>query len=490
MIASQWWAGVRRLLRTHRRALRLLDTTSVCMVLLACVARPQPAVRPDLGVKPEVVAEETVYQYHPANNGADPLWAYGSTVIARWQDQVAISGLETLADVPPYNNVRCVVYQRREAGWTLAWSDDRLTREPCPVGVFQDGRLILSTNPTLGSGPEPSGGPAQPTLLEFSFENLADPQPSLPAWRTDAPFNQHSYRGLGVDGALSEVLLLNINDSIGQEWSFRDSTGEWIAQGQLSFPYDAASRLLYRLCYPQVALANRQAYVMAISDIEEPVTEYLQYKKAQGSSAFIYVFRKLYYAWTPDIASTPFSAWVELADEEATAGSVHNEDIWMDSDGSAHMLWIESPVEQQLRDAFFPDVKLATDLVHAVVRDGVIVSREVLLHWQEGEPGERVQWARFHGTCNGDLYVLYASRPLGSGASSAGALQNRLARLLPEGGMSGSAAVPLAQPLARFMPASERSGAKCSQRIDMVGSTEQGVIRYARISLIGGGSTR
>ena len=33
--------------------------------------------------EPAVEAEETLYEYLPANNGAGPLWCYGSTCIVR-----------------------------------------------------------------------------------------------------------------------------------------------------------------------------------------------------------------------------------------------------------------------------------------------------------------------------------------------------------------------------------------------------------------------
>jgi hypothetical protein len=275
-----------------------------CLALAACVA--QPAASSPL----DVTAEEIVCHYAPAQNGADPLWAYGSTVITRWQDHVVVSGLETVPGVSPDNNVRCLLYARGADGWSAAWRDENsLTREPCPLGVFQDGRLLLSTNPTLGSGPEPSGGPAQPTLLEFATEDLSAPlETSLPVWAGQPPFDQHSYRGLGVDGARQETLFLNINGYVGQEWAFRDAAGEWSARGRLGFPYDTDTHQVLRLCYPQVALADRQAHVMAISDILEPVPEYRQYKAEQDKNAFLYVFRRLYYAWTPDISSTSFSA--------------------------------------------------------------------------------------------------------------------------------------------------------------------------------------
>ncbi len=49
-------------------------------------------------LRPVVEIEEDVYNYEPANNGAGPLWCFGSTCLARIGDLVFASGLETLKD--------------------------------------------------------------------------------------------------------------------------------------------------------------------------------------------------------------------------------------------------------------------------------------------------------------------------------------------------------------------------------------------------------
>ena len=43
--------------------------------------------------EPVVEIEEDVYTYQPADNGAGPMWSYGSSCIARVGDEVFISGL-------------------------------------------------------------------------------------------------------------------------------------------------------------------------------------------------------------------------------------------------------------------------------------------------------------------------------------------------------------------------------------------------------------
>ena len=57
--------------------------------LSACAAQP---------ILPAVELQETVYTYEPADNGAGPMWCYGSTCIARVGDELFVSGLETIKD--------------------------------------------------------------------------------------------------------------------------------------------------------------------------------------------------------------------------------------------------------------------------------------------------------------------------------------------------------------------------------------------------------
>jgi hypothetical protein len=130
----------------------------IAMLLLYALATSPAADRAPL--RPAVEAEELVYEYTPAENGAGPLWCYGSTCIVRRGENVFVSGLETLAGAKPLNNCRWMLFRRGEKGWELQQADrDGRQREPCPLGLFADGRLFLSTNPTL-TPPDTYGGPA------------------------------------------------------------------------------------------------------------------------------------------------------------------------------------------------------------------------------------------------------------------------------------------------------------------------------------------
>jgi hypothetical protein len=124
-------------------------------------------------LNPTVEIEETIYSYTPANNGAGPMWGHGNTSIVRRGEDVFASGLETLQDIQPLNNTRWMLFKRDDNGWHLAQADETgLQREPCPLGVFSDGRVLLSTNPTL-TPPNSYEGPANPHLLVFDADNAA-----------------------------------------------------------------------------------------------------------------------------------------------------------------------------------------------------------------------------------------------------------------------------------------------------------------------------
>lgn len=62
------------------------------------------------------------------------------------------------------------------------------------------------------------------------------------------------------------VCLLNGNAKTGDQYvAYRDRQGKWHARGKITFPI--------RACYPQVALRDGSAHVVAIGDIVEPVGE-------------------------------------------------------------------------------------------------------------------------------------------------------------------------------------------------------------------------
>lgn len=71
-----------------------------------------------------VEVEEVVTRYRPANNGAGPLWCYGSTVIARHGKDVYLSVIETGEGVPLLCNTRWQLWHRSASGWKIEQSEE------------------------------------------------------------------------------------------------------------------------------------------------------------------------------------------------------------------------------------------------------------------------------------------------------------------------------------------------------------------------------
>jgi len=436
------------------------------------------------GAVPVVEAEELVYTFAPANNGAGPMWCYGSTCIVRMGQDVYVSGLETLPQYKPLNNTCWVLYRRTASGWSVVRKDETgRTREPCPIAMTSDGRLYLSANPTL-TPPDAYNGPSRPEVLLFDTRKLGEPPAVLlPRWEGQPPFTEHSYRGFCADGPHRELLLMNIQGHEAQHWSFRDRMGRWSACGKWVFPmgmeYERPERI--RLCYPVLAMKNRAAHVLAISDIVEPVRQWREFKRQLTGQEWDYDFRRLFYAWTPDVQRQGFGEAVEVASREMTCGHITNLDIHLERPDRAHLLWLERSVwYPQMRDRFFPGTPITVSLETAVVERGRVVRRTTL--WKGGEGADAVQpgYGRFHVTPDGRLFVFGYFH--GTGPDGKAVSENRLLELDRSGSVRRVYPVPLKHPFTSFMTATERAGSPRTRWLDVLG-TASGVdgISYARI---------
>jgi hypothetical protein len=424
-----------------------------------------------------VEVEEEVCKYTPPGNGAGPLWCYGAPLLVRHEDKVFVSAMETGEGVPKLCNTRWQLYGRDETGWGLLFRPQGFReREPSPLVGFADERVFVSVNPSLA----PAGtqyGPCDPHLLEFSVKDLSRLRLRRlrPVWKGETQFTDHSYRGIAADAANGEILLLNIHSRTGEQyWSFLDRERNWSSQGRIRFPI--------RSCYPQVALKNRAAHVLAIGDIVEPNEEWRAYKKEKTGRAWDYVFRRLFYAWTPNVTEKGFAEPLELENLDATAGYIRNLDLWLGPRETAHVLYLKMPVQSALiRDRFFPDAKITTSLEYAVLRKGNVVSRRTLLKGGEGESPEIPGNARFHATGDGKLFVVYYCG--GTTVAGDSVSENRILQILPETG-EGPIRIPLEHPFTTFFTAAERGGSPPSKIVDLFGSGPQPqTLRYARIRL-------
>src|SRR5215467_211223 len=98
------------------RAGNMFRAQSGCFLLFAACAMTFGA-EPNLpALKPFVEAEEEVYSFEPANNGAGPMWCSGSTCLVRCGDNLLASGIQTMSQAKPLNNCRWLLFQRGQTG--------------------------------------------------------------------------------------------------------------------------------------------------------------------------------------------------------------------------------------------------------------------------------------------------------------------------------------------------------------------------------------
>ncbi len=437
--------------------------------------------------QPTVEIEEDVYDYEPANNGAGPMWCHGSTCLVRVGADLFASGLETIAAAKPLNNCRWMLFQRGTQGWRkVCFDESGRTREPSPLVGFPDGRLFLSTNPTLNADPNAYAGPARPELLQFDIHDPSKPARTLlPVWSDQPKFTEHSYRSFAADGPNRELILFQNVGYTHAEWTFLDRGGRWSAQGQLKWPWgaDYSKPQPIRVCYPNVALRNREVHFCGVSDIVEPNEQWRAFKKQLTGREWDYDFRRLFYTWSPDITTGRFQPWVEIASREKTCGWINPGDLWAAPDGRVHILWTERALDERLREEFFPGERQSYSLNYAVVRRGEVLSRRALLTAEEGKTNERPGRGRFHITPDHRLFVFfYVSGSDGSGRPVS---ENRTLEILRDGTVSDAVRVPLARPFTDFMTATPRAGSPPSGTLELLG-VRQGsgtAISFARIKV-------
>lgn len=434
------------------------------------------------------VQESTVYTTTDADNGAGPLWDYHASNIARIGDGVWVSGRSTVPGLPPLNNTECKLWTRTDAGWRLVQTLPGLTREPCPIGVLPGGRLLISTNVTLNPRGKAGGGPAQPGLWEYDTTRPdAAPKLSVPQWRKGASldqFTEHSYRSLAIDRSSGEVFLLQNAGDSHAEWTFRDQAGHWSASGRLDWPMAqvGAGTMPLRVAYMVALVSDRAVHLMGVSDVVEPNSDWREFKRKLTGNPWDYVFRRLYYTWTPDITSEPFRPWTELANHEATAGWIVPGDLWLAPDGILHATWSATGLDERLRDRYFPTRRQSKEIGLATIRDGKILEQQRLLRMLEGRAKLFPHAPRFHATPDGRLFLLFY---MGGNEDGRTDLAGNFLAEVRSGRLQTMVRLPMKMPLAWYVVATSRLGNAPSDFLDILGNArgEELVIRHARVRI-------
>ncbi|MCP4643368.1 MAG: hypothetical protein GY851_23175 [bacterium] len=444
------------------------DSLALTIAVLASVAMCGICRAGEADIEPTVTAFEDVYTFASPGNGSGPLWSYGCTSIARVGDDVLVSEMETGEGVPLLCNTRWRLRLRGDGDWkVVAEAEGYRQREPTSFGVLSDGSLYLYVNDST----EPPGvkyGLCEPHLLRFVLpksEEMMNPKKLSPTWAGEAYFTDHSYRGYGADGTNDELLMLNIHAKTGvQHWAWLDASGKTLQNGLIEFPI--------RSCYSPVALKDRTGHVVAVGDIVEPVEEWREFKFAQTERKWDYVFRILYYTWTPDIASQPFSEPIEITNVDKTSGHIFHQELWISPEGDAYVVYTQQDVHHAfMRDKYFPDLSVQPSLHLAIVRKGEVVARHVLIDKGEG-PG----CARFHETPDGRAYLFgYAGGP---------EPHNYLMPVYPDVKPEARVRVPFEKPFTSFATATVRAGNKPSNTIDTLGNAPAGdTMSYGQVTL-------
>jgi len=440
--------------------------------------------------------------YETTNNGSGMFWGSGSAQMVRIGERLFVSAFEAVPGCAPLNNARWALYERDAEGWKFRQRDEKdRTREPCPLGTSYAGRLVMSANPTLApfvpaaTAPtaKPHGGPARPEVLEFDPAHPDQkPKHLLPRWSGNPEFSEHSYRAFAADGASGEFIVFHNVGNTRTAWAFLDRNGRW-KTGQLTWPkgedpkYAVWHGEYTPVNYANVVLHNRQVHYLGQSPIN--IWRRIDAAKTEtwGRDKWGWRMRKLHYAWTPDIKTTPFSEWIVLDETMDDGGTVGLGDSWLAPDGRLHVVWQKEPINPKLRDQFFPDIKRDWHMCYGIVKQGKLIEKRVVLSGGETagplRPTGYIGHPRLHVTLDHTLYVL--CNLVGTAPQTKAQTGTYALRIANDGSISSPVRIPLARPIpGTFFTATPRAGNPLSEAADLlIADTvdDKPVARYARI---------
>lgn len=455
--------------------------------------------------------EETITAFQMPNNNTFPLWCYGAPTITRWQDRVYATVPDVSPDLPPMCNTRLQLFCKQgDKPWQRVYLHPHYNqREPCPVAHLGEGQIIVSTNHAVAPfrASEPGGGQmwyCEPYLLAFNPDQADFPGVIKPAWDEDWPFTDHSYRGLATDPVRRELFVMNIEGYQWQpgpqgryHWAFRDESGAWAASGRLEFPV--------RSCYPCISLKDRRVDILATSDIDEPNPEWMAYKRDFAGIPYDFDFRRLYYVCAPDISRGGFNEPILVDTCDETAGHIRHFDLFVDAQQVVHILYLRRNIRQPfMRDRFFPGQAIIASLNWVRIKEGRVISKQVIARSQEDPAGAYWSFAMPDGEVNlsdsfrtqaltpqhaafaaAESGQLFAVTTLGGTAQDGTDLaKNYLVELVP-GQTLPPVEIRLADPMKVFFTAPARNGSLPAGCVDLfgIGKGAPGQVRYARVLL-------
>lgn len=437
----------------------------------------------------DVKTEEVVYANKIANNGSGPFWDIGNTNIVRLNNDIYLSGLETIPDLSPLNNVKCNLWKRTPSGWVIIMALAGNTREPCPIAaVTGDVRVYISKNTSLLPEGQKGGGEARPSIVSYLDNETSPKLKELKLWSTEQGklhFSDVSYRSFLPDMDLRNFALLQNIGYDHAEWTLFDTKFNVLKSGQIKWPTKTAGdkEVPIRLTYPNVILKKNALYFVGTSDIEEDNLNWKSFKRLNFSTGSDWQFRRIIFGYTKNIQKSPINGWIEVSNVENTSGDIRTGDIWVNTDGSVDIIWSETNLDPRLRDKFYPSVKQTWDLYFARILGGEILIKKSFLHSEEGKTSFMPKLPKFQILPNGRKFIVYYVQ----GRDSEGTLyfENRLVEVSKSGEFSKEVTIPLKYPLYSFMLATPRTGSTRANFIDMYGITqhEQEIIRFARIQI-------
>ena len=435
------------------------------------------------GLELKKTADETIAVIPSAENGASPLWCFGSSIFVRDGEKLYLSLLHTDEGIPPSCNCHWEIWKRESGRWsTLFRGGMGMEREPCPLVRMAPGELILSTHSKLMEKPFHDGKGdipwySKPGLIGI-FPDEKDNDTAYhhyhPVFQNGAQFSDTSYRGIAVDPKNREVLLLVI-DQRGKEdfqvtWLKRDN--KWESLPVLEFPI--------RACYPQVILRDEAAHVLAIGDIVEPVEEWQKMKFAQLNRKWDYVFRRLFYTWSPNLDEEAFNEPLEIDSVDETGGYMLNLDLYLDDWGHAHVLYLKKPYHYDfMRDRYFPGSEMTVSLEYAVIENGKVSKQKTIIEgsaeaeFPHGKEQIHIWSGRLHPLSDGSLGVIYTGAWMDS--ESAEKTGMFFTRLSEEGEVERTIPLPVRKTLnGLFFTNTGRSGSDVGDHLDIVGAVFDG----------------